>query len=59
MSNLESAVRQAAEQQLDQAAIAEGILDKRSRNAQVSLCSLPGGLGLFSSSGQLTRCSGA
>ena len=43
--NLESTIRQEAEQQLTQAAIAEGILDKAHQNAQASIRSLLEGLG--------------
>jgi len=43
--NLESEVRQAAEQQITQAAIADGILDKARTNAQSSVSTLLYGLG--------------
>jgi len=43
--NLESVVRQAAEQQITQAAIADGILDKARQNAQASITALLYGLG--------------
>jgi len=43
--NLESEVRQAAEQQITQAAIADGILDKARINAQASVTTLLYGLG--------------
>ena len=43
--SLESAVRQAAEEQLTQAAISEGILDKAHQNAEASIRSLLEGLG--------------
>jgi hypothetical protein len=43
--NLESVVRQAAEQQITQAAISEGILDKARQNAQASITALLYGLG--------------
>jgi Protein of unknown function (DUF4230) len=43
--NLESEVRQAAEQQIMQAAIADGILDKARTNAQASVTTLLYGLG--------------
>ena len=43
--NLESAVRQAAEQQLMQAAISEGILDKAYQNGESSITALLQGLG--------------
>jgi hypothetical protein len=43
--NLESEVRQAAEQQITQAAIADGILDKARTNAQASVTTLLYGLG--------------
>lgn len=43
--NLESQVRQAAEQQITQAAIADGILDKARTNAQASVTTLLYGLG--------------
>lgn len=46
--NLESAVRLAAEQQLTQAAIAQGILLKARQNAQASLTTLLYGLGFRS-----------
>jgi transposase len=43
--NLESQVRQAAEQQITQAAISDGILDKARQNAQASVTTLLYGLG--------------
>jgi hypothetical protein len=43
--NLESEVRQAAEEQIGQAAISDGILDKARTNAQASLTMLLYGLG--------------
>lgn len=43
--NLESQVRQAAEQQITQAAISDNILDKARQNAQVSVTTLLYGLG--------------
>jgi len=43
--NLESAVRQAAEEQIKQAAIADGILDKAHTNAQAAVTTLLYGLG--------------
>jgi len=43
--NLESEVRQAAEQQITQAAITDGILDKARINAQASVTTLLYGLG--------------
>jgi hypothetical protein len=43
--NLESQVRQAAEQQITQAAITDGILDKARQNAQASVTTLLYGLG--------------
>ena len=43
--NLESEVRQAAEHQITQAAIADGILNKASQNAQASISTLLYGLG--------------
>jgi hypothetical protein len=43
--NLESQVRQAAEQQITQAAISDGILDKARQNAQASVTALLYGLG--------------
>jgi hypothetical protein len=43
--NLESQVRKAAEQQIGEAAIADGILDKARVNAQASLTALLQGLG--------------
>jgi hypothetical protein len=46
--NLESAVRQAAEQQLTQAAVSQGILLKARQNAQASLTTLLYGLGFRS-----------
>ena len=46
--NLESAVRLAAEQQLTQAAIGQGILLKAHQNAQASLTTLLYGLGFRS-----------
>lgn len=46
--SLESTVRQAAEQQLTEAAVAEGILDKAHQNAQTSIRSLLESLGFQS-----------
>jgi hypothetical protein len=43
--DLESVVRQAAEQQITEAAIADGILDKASQNARASVTTLLYGLG--------------
>lgn len=43
--NLESQVRQTAEQQFVQAAIADGVLDKARENARTSVTALLGGLG--------------
>jgi hypothetical protein len=43
--NLETQVRQAAEQQITQAAIADGILDRARQNAQASVTALLYGLG--------------
>ncbi|HEY9126830.1 MAG TPA: DUF4230 domain-containing protein [Acidobacteriaceae bacterium] len=43
--NLESTIRQAAEDQLTQAAVTEGILDKAHQNAQANIHSLLEGLG--------------
>jgi hypothetical protein len=43
--NLESVVRQAAEQQVTQAAMADGILDKAHTNAQAAFTTLLYGLG--------------
>lgn len=43
--NLESQVRQAAEQQIAQAALADGVLDKAHQNARASVTALLNGLG--------------
>ncbi len=43
--NLESQVRQTAEQQIEQAALDDGILDKAGVNAKASVTSLLYGLG--------------
>jgi hypothetical protein len=43
--NLETQVRQAAEQQMTQAALADGILDKARQNARTSVTTLLEGLG--------------
>lgn len=47
-STLESTVRQAAEQQITQAAISDGILNKARQNAQASIIALLYGLGFHS-----------
>ncbi len=44
-TNLESEVRQAAEEQIAQAAVADGILEKASGNARASVAALLSGLG--------------
>jgi len=46
--NLESQVRQAAEQQIGQAALDDGILDKARQNARISVTALLSGLGFHS-----------
>jgi hypothetical protein len=46
--NLESEVRQAAEQQIAQAALDDGILDKAQQNARTSVTALLSGLGFHS-----------
>jgi Protein of unknown function (DUF4230) len=46
--NLETQVRQAAEQQITQAAIADGILDRARQNARASVAALLSGLGFHS-----------
>jgi hypothetical protein len=43
--NLESQVRLAAEQQITQAALSDGILDKAQQNARTSVAALLSGLG--------------
>jgi hypothetical protein len=43
--NLESEVRQAAEDQFTQAALADGVLDKARQNAKASVTALLRGLG--------------
>jgi hypothetical protein len=50
--NLESQVRQAAEQQITEAALSDGILDKARQNARASVAALLYGLGFHSVSVQ-------